>query len=253
MSDFLPLQASAGADTSMCNSNPVLLGGNTYGGVEPYSYLWSTGDTSQYITVSPTVTTTYYVQVTDPCGSPIGFDTVTVYLPSTQALQALASSDLAICSGDPAVLTVSASGGSQPYAFLWTTIAGSDTVPNPTGQLNSFTPTTSGTFLVMVQEGCGAFAGDTINISLTDCAVVPPNVFTPGSDGINDVLTFTGLENFPGSPLYVYNRWGGKVYESADYRNDWNGNALSDGTYYYILNVSDGRSLTGFVTILNEK
>ena len=75
----------------------------------------------------------------------------------------------------------------------------------------------------------------------------------PGGDGINDVLVFDGLEDFPGSSVYIYNRWGAKIYESADYRNDWNGSSVSDGTYYYILNISDGRSLTGFVTILNQK
>jgi len=253
MSDFLPLQANAGPDTAMCTSNPVVLGGPTSGGVEPYSYLWNTGATSQYITVSPTVTTTYYVQVTDPCGSPIGVDTVTVYLPSAQALQALASSDLEICSGDPALLTVSSTGGSQPYTIQWTTLAGADTVPNPTGPLNSFTPTTAGMFVVVVQEGCGDQAADTINIVMNDCAVVPPNVFTPGGDGHNDALVFDGLENFPGSAVMIYNRWGNKIYESPDYQNDWTGGSVEDGTYYYILNVSDGRSLTGFVTILNQK
>lgn len=253
ISDFLALQASAGSDTAMCSSNPVVLGGTTTGGVEPYSYQWSTGDTTQYITVSPTVTTSYYVQVTDPCGSPIGYDTVTVYLPSTQALQALASTDLELCSGDAAMLAVTASGGSQPYTIQWTTISGNDTVPNATAAVNSFTPTGSGTYFVLVQEGCGAVSGDTINVSIIDCAVVPPNVFTPGGDGINDVLVFDGLENFPTSALYIYNRWGAKIYESADYRNDWNGSSVSDGTYYYILNISDGRSLTGFITILNQK
>jgi len=253
MSDFLPLVADAGDDTTMCSSNPVIIGGPATGGVEPYHYIWSTGDTTQFISVSPSVTTTYFVQVTDPCGSPVGYDSVTVYLPSTQALQAVGSSDLDLCTGDAAILTVSATGGSQPYSVLWTTVSGTDTVPNPTSAVNTFTPTSNGTFLVIVQEGCGAIAGDTINITMADCAVVPPNVFTPGGDGNNDLLVFTGLEDFPGSMLFIYNRWGNKIYESSDYQNNWNGSSVSDGTYYYILNVSDGRSLTGFIAVINEK
>lgn len=253
ISDFFPLVANAGPDTAMCNPNPVVLGGPASGGVEPYHYVWNTGDTTSTITVQPTTTTTYYVQVTDPCGSPIGYDSVTVYLPSTQALQALASSDLEICEGDPVVLSVSASGGSQPYFYQWTTYAGTDTVPNPNGALNMFTPTGSGLFLVVVQEGCGAQSSDSIYVTVDDCGVVPPNVFTPGTDGFNDVLVFEGLDDYPGSQLFIYNRWGNKIYEDVNYQNNWNGSSVSDGTYYYILNVSDGRSLSGFITIINEK
>lgn len=253
MSDFLPLVANAGPDTAMCSPNPVVLGGPTTGGVEPYHYLWNTGDTTQFITVQPTVTTTYYVQVTDPCGSPIGTDSVTVYLPSTQALQATVSNDLSLCSGDEAALSVTATGGSQPYSIVWSTVAGADTVPNQFASYNQFVPTGNGTYVVMVQEGCGAQVSDTISIVVNDCAVLAPNVFTPGGDGYNDNLVFDGLEDFPGSILEVYNRWGLKVYEDADYSNDWSGGALNDGTYYYILVLPDATSLTGFVTLINEK
>lgn len=253
ISDFLPLVANAGQDTAMCSPNPVVLGAPATGGVEPYHYVWSTGDTTATITVQPTATTTYYVQVTDPCGSPVGYDTVTVYLPSTQALQAIATNDLEICNGDPVTLTVSATGGSQPYFYQWTTYAGTDTVPYPNGNLNSFTPTSSGLFVVVVQEGCGAQTSDSVRIVMNDCAVIPPNVFTPGTDGFNDVLVFDGLDDYPNSQLFIYNRWGNKIYEDANYQNNWNGSAVSDGTYYYILNLSDGRSLTGFITIINEK
>lgn len=253
MSDFLPLVANAGPDTAMCTPNPVVLGGPATGGVEPYHYVWSTGDTSVQITVQPTVTTTYYVQVTDPCGSPIGYDSVTVYLPSTQALQALASSDLEICEGDPVVLTVSGTGGSQPYDIQWTTYAGPDTVPDPYANLNIFTPTASGLFVVTIQEACGAQASDSIVVTMNDCMVMAPNVFTPGSDGANDMLVFDGLEDYPNSLLLIYNRWGNKIYEDANYQNNWTGDQMSDGTYYYILTLNDGRTLTGFVTIINEK
>lgn len=251
ISDFLPLVANAGPDTAMCSANPVVIGGGASGGVEPYTYLWSTGATTSQITVQPTTTTTYYVQVTDVCGSPMGVDSVTVYLPSAQALQATASSDQEICAGDAVVLTVSANGGSQPYFVQWTTYAGSDTVPYPNATLNAFTPTTSGLFVVTVQEACGAQVSDSISILMNDCMVLAPNVFTPGSDGVNDLLVFQGLEDYPNSRLNVYNRWGNKIYESLNYQNNWNGDKVVDGTYYYILTLNDGRNLTGFITIIN--
>ena len=92
----------------------------------------------------------------------------------------------------------------------------------------------------------------------TECttyAVAPqeifiPNVFSPNNDGYNDVLEFTNLEFYPNSDLIVYSRWGNVVYESASYRNTWNGRDASDGTYFYVLHVSDGRTFTGHVTLL---
>jgi gliding motility-associated-like protein len=88
---------------------------------------------------------------------------------------------------------------------------------------------------------------------MNDCNVAAPNVFTPGSDGHNDLLVFEGLEDYPNSLLYIYNRWGNLIYEDANYQNNWNGAQVEDGTYYYILTLNDGRSQTGFVTIINEK
>jgi gliding motility-associated-like protein len=150
-------------------------------------------------------------------------------------------------------MSISATGGSLPYSYSWVTLAGPDQVPTPTASSNLFIPSGSGTFVVTVREGCGDTEEDTIHISVDNCDVIPPNVFTPNGDGTNDQLVFNGLLDFPGSPLTVYNRWGGKVYESSDYRNDWDGSGLSEGTYYYILNISNGETLTGFVMLLMNK
>jgi gliding motility-associated-like protein len=56
----------------------------------------------------------------------------------------------------------------------------------------------------------------------------------------------------------VYNRWGGLVYHSDNYLNDWGGtykgSPLPDGTYYYVIEAAlpGGLSstLTGNVTII---
>lgn len=76
-----------------------------------------------------------------------------------------------------------------------------------------------------------------------------PNVFTPSKvDGINDMFVIENLP--PQSHLIIYNRWGTKVYESTDYKNDWTGDNHSDGVYYYILNTPDGKDYHGTVTVL---
>ena len=49
---------------------------------------------------------------------------------------------------------------------------------------------------------------------------------------------FKNLQYKSNSELTVFNRWGNKVFESADYKNDW-APSEAGGVYYYILTVKD--------------
>jgi gliding motility-associated-like protein len=73
-----------------------------------------------------------------------------------------------------------------------------------------------------------------------------PNVITPNGDGANDVFFIENLEYYPGSRLFIFNRWGQELYSSMDYRNDWGGGNLSAGNYYYHLFVYDQTNETQY-------
>ncbi|MCW3083844.1 MAG: hypothetical protein JWP12_1210 [Bacteroidetes bacterium] len=107
------------------------------------------------------------------------------------------------------------------------------------------------TLAVQSNNGCW----DTVRFDYTIFSdVMVPNVFTPNGDGKNDYLAFKNLEFFPGSALTVYNRWGNKIYESSDYKNDWAGGGHNDGVYYYVLSGPLlKQTKTGYVQILTEK
>ncbi len=77
-----------------------------------------------------------------------------------------------------------------------------------------------------------------------------PNVFTPNGDGINDVFETRGL--YPGRwALVVHGRSGKQVYGSETYRNDWDGQLLAPGVYFYQLrNKKTGGTLKGWVHLL---
>ena len=85
-----------------------------------------------------------------------------------------------------------------------------------------------GIYTVSLMNGCGKFSQKFI-INKPQTALY--NVITPNGDGNNDYLFFT-RSNIPLS-LYIYNRWGTEVYHNSDYNNDWSGNNLEAGIFYY--------------------
>jgi len=111
------------------------------------------------------------------------------------------------------------------------------------------------------------------NVSTAGCAVatatsffqigqgaecLPPNIFTPNGDNMNDFFVVPCLldtDRFPNSSVTIYNQWGDEVYRSGTpYRSDWDGtfqgNTLPVATYFYIIDF-DGRrdSASGSVRI----
>ena len=91
-------------------------------------------------------------------------------------------------------------------------------------------------------DGCDTSV--VMEVSIKEVDLLIPNVFTPNGDGINDFFEIVENNNheakledmFISSELAVFNRYGKKVFESTNYMNDWDGNGLGDGVYYYVLN-----------------
>ncbi|HRD52172.1 MAG TPA: gliding motility-associated C-terminal domain-containing protein, partial [Flavobacteriales bacterium] len=93
---------------------------------------------------------------------------------------------------------------------------------------------------------------DVATISLI-CDVVVPNVFSPNGDGYNDRFVIDGI-TYTSNTVRIYNRWGQLVYEASNYQNQWDGDELPDGTYFYevILNHKKDEPYTGHLTILRN-
>ncbi|MCI1189405.1 gliding motility-associated C-terminal domain-containing protein [Hymenobacter sp. DH14] len=75
------------------------------------------------------------------------------------------------------------------------------------------------------------------------------NIITPNSDGFNDVFKIENLARHPRTALTVFNRWGGRVYESADYHNEF-GLDAAPGMYYYLCRLADGTTYKGWVEVV---
>ena len=66
-----------------------------------------------------------------------------------------------------------------------------------------------------------------------------PNGFSPNGDGRNDFLKIMGAPQIQDNELKVFDKNGKIVFETKNYKNDWDGTGLDgspldDGTYYYI-------------------
>lgn len=112
-------------------------------------------------------------------------------------------------------------------------------------------------------ESLTCYYSDSIKVNSIS-GIKPPQVFTPNGDGAHDTWHIEGLSSYDKVTIYVFNRWGGRVWQYSgggrEYTaNEWNGTneknkPVPSGTYYYVIQCSDdvlgGKKITGPVTIL---
>jgi gliding motility-associated-like protein len=78
-----------------------------------------------------------------------------------------------------------------------------------------------------------------------------PNVITPDGDDKNEYFVIPKLNLYPDNYLKIFNRWGEQVYERKGYSNNWNGDRLPTGIYYYQLYLfRNNQTLKGWVQVV---
>ena len=87
-------------------------------------------------------------------------------------------------------------------------------------------------------------------------AFTPPNIFTPNGDDKNQYFSFDQTRStnpvlppdfcdsrFAG--IKIFSRWGNLVFRSTDRSFRWDGGQLAPGTYFYLIEFTDGRKYKG--------
>ena len=109
------------------------------------------------------------------------------------------------------------------------------------------------TFTYRVKDVKGRWSNTaTVRVAVASNDLDIPNIITPNGDGKNDVFRIKGIELYDKVSLTIVNRWGNEVYKSNTYNNDWGGLGLSEGTYFYVLELLKGGKVEvqkGWVTI----
>ncbi|MDW9378908.1 T9SS type B sorting domain-containing protein [Chryseobacterium sp. JV558] len=197
------------------------------------SYEWNTGATTQTITVS--TPGTYTVKVTNIFGCESTSSTQVSY----SVLAHIVSVNI---TNNTATVILSQSGN---YEFSLNNFTWQDS--------NIFTNLSMGEYTVYVRTKSGCIIGQK-NFSIFNI----PNAISPNGDGINDTWRIAGLENYPGTEVYLYDRKGAILYKEIIKKRpfQWDGkyesHPISTGNYWYTIKVSDGRIYNGWLLIKNR-
>ena len=110
-------------------------------------------------------------------------------------------------------------------------------------------PVALGEYVVTVTTEDGCISIDSFDVTSTACEI--PRGISPNGDGQNDEFDLTALGV---RKISIFNRYGQEVYSKNDYTKEWvgqgsNGDELPTGTYYYMIERSNGESRTGWVYI----
>ncbi|MCF8244803.1 MAG: hypothetical protein K9J37_09750 [Saprospiraceae bacterium] len=192
---------NAGADVFICNTEIATLTAVGSGGVGPYSFDWDNGLGSGAVkTVSPTSTKTYTVTITGSNGC-VATDQVKVTVSNcvenctngidddgdglvdcadqTCGITVESDSYFSICAGTPVSFTVSASGGSGVFTYVWDQGLG-------TGRTKTVTPLVSTNYTVTVTPSVGCTETKVVEVVVVNCPEDCTNGIDDDGDGLID-------------------------------------------------------------------
>jgi gliding motility-associated-like protein len=199
--------AYAGLDQNICPGNSATLTATAGAG---YSYLWSTGQTTQSISVSPAASTNYRLTVTD-ANQCQATDDVNVNISNVTAYN-LTSNATSYCSGGTGV-TLSLSGSEVGVNYQLKNGAANDGAPVAgTGGVLTWINKTAGTFTV-VATNTTSLCTKTMNGSV----VVTANPFPTAYDLTASSTTY--CSHTGGVTLTLSNSQNGVNYEYQLYKN----------------------------------
>lgn len=135
--------------------------------------------------------------------------------------------------------------------FVWTNGAGVTV-----GTDSKLQVTEPGTYHVTVIPQANGDCSMDVDVPVADTTCDVPRGVSPNADGKNDTFDLTALDV---RKLSIFNRYGQEVYSRSNgYTDQWHGQAASGdelptGTYFYMIERSNGITKTGWVYVNREE
>jgi gliding motility-associated-like protein len=156
-------------------------------------------------------------------------------------------SDKVLCIGENLDVRDSIANISNRYTYSWLEKNTNTVFLDTTSSINV---EKEGNYVVRIKDIHNCFVTDSVQVTMTDDCFTIPNLFTPNNDAYNQTFFIRGI--YKGEwALEVYNRWGDRVYYNQKYNNDWQGDNVDAGVFYYELkHPQKGKKYKGWVQII---
>jgi gliding motility-associated-like protein len=241
---YNPVTVALGNDLTACDNGSTL---SFDAGNSGSTYVWSYNGTvlpnQNSQTINVTIAGNYSVVVTDANGC-TGSDNASLSLNTLPTVTL--GDDQFVCPGEPFPTLTATSQNVSTYSWTYN--------GNVVGSGPTYAATDFGTYGVVITDNNGCIGADEVDVNEKPCEIEIPNVITPGNgDGKNDVFFIKNLDSNPDTKVVILNRWGKEVYSSNNYQNNWDGDDLPDGTYFYVVVVKSGKDYKGALKLINEK
>ena len=186
----------------------------------------------------------YTLTVTDTVTGCVAIDTMTVL--GVPAPVASFTTNPNPATGTVPLTVTFTNTSTNANSYLWT--FGDGTTSNTFSPTHVFNHTGVYTVVLYAYSGHCIDSSSVIVVVYDAYSVIIPNIFTPNDDGVNDVF-YINTTGASAIDVVIFDRWGLKIYEWHTIDGGWdghnaNGVKVSDGTYYYIADVTDGDGKT---------
>jgi gliding motility-associated-like protein/uncharacterized delta-60 repeat protein len=113
----------------------------------------------------------------------------------------------------------------------------------------SFLTTASGEYTLHAISADGCMDSSKVLITINK-PFVSSNYVSANGDGNNDTWQVHPIEKISGCTVRIFNTFGQIIFESDNYKNDWSGNDLPDGDYYFEISCEWDKTV-GSITLIH--